>query len=90
MPSHIIRFLRDEVKDYKGRTLAEMQLLPDYKLDHSHDVIQWMFPTDIPSKHFPNAPVLTDEDITLIKADPIISGPSWLYPSVPYKNDLVL
>ena len=69
MPSQIIKFLRDEVKDYKGRTLYEMQSLPDYKIERTHDIIQWMFPTDIPSQHNPNSPVLTEEDIATMKTD---------------------
>jgi hypothetical protein len=74
MPSHIIKFLRDESKDNRGRTLFEMQSLPDYKLSQSNDIIQWMFPTDIPSKRHPNTPVLTEEDIEIIKKDPIIQS----------------
>ena len=69
MPSQIIKFLRDEAKDYKGRTLFEMQSLPDYKLEKTHDIIQWMFPIDIPSKYNPNSPVLTEEDIAIMKTD---------------------
>ena len=69
MPSQIIKFLRDEARDYKGRTLFQLQMLPDYKLNNTHDVIQWMFPTDIPSKHCAEAPVLTEEDIAIMKTD---------------------
>ena len=74
MPSQIVKFLRDEGKDYKGRTLYEMQTLPDYKLERTHDVIQWMFPTDLPSKHDPNAPVLTEEDIAVMKNDLMVQA----------------
>ena len=69
MPSQIIKFLRDEARDNERRTLFQLQMLPDYKLNQSLDAIQWMFPIDIPSKRCPSAPVLTDEDIATMKTD---------------------
>ena len=69
MASQIIKFLRDEARDYEGRTLFQLQMLPDYKINQSLGVIQWMFPIDIPSKRFVSAPVLTAEDIAIMKTD---------------------
>ena len=75
MLSRIIKFLRDEAKDYKGRTLWEMQCLSDYKIDRSNDVIRWMFPIDIPSKLYPDvAPVLTKEDVERMEKDQIVQS----------------
>ncbi len=74
MDSHIILFLKGKCPDYKGRTLIQLRCMSHYKLEKSHDVIQWMFPTDIPSEHCLNAPVLTDEDIETIKKDKVIQA----------------
>jgi len=65
----IIKFLRGEAFDTKIRTLAEMQRYPSWKLERSHDVLQWMFPTDIKSKSYDEAPILTLEYIQCIQAD---------------------
>jgi len=72
MSSQIILFLRGKGPDYKGRSLYQLQTLPDYRLEREHDVIQWMFPTDIASKHCKDAPVLTNEDLETIKEDTAI------------------
>jgi hypothetical protein len=69
MPSRIIRFLRGNQRDTQGRCLKDIHDMPDWKLERCHNVIQWMFPTDIPSAHHPDAPVLTPEDIEIIKND---------------------
>lgn len=74
MASRIINFLRGDAKDYKGRVLRQMQFLPNNKMEREHDVIQWMFPSDIPSKHYQEAPVLSDEDIATMKVDSIIQA----------------
>lgn len=74
MPSRIIRFLRGDQRDTQGRCLKDMHDMPDWKLERCHDVVQWMFPTDIPSAHYPDAPVLTEEDIAIMKLDPHIQA----------------
>lgn len=72
MSSRIIRFLRNQGTDHKGRTLKQIRDLPDHKIEREHDIIQWMFPTDLPSSHCKDAPTLTDEDIERIKEDTLI------------------
>ncbi len=67
MPSNIVQFLTGRGFDHKGRKLNQIRAMGDDKFESEHDFIQWMFPSDIPSKSFPDAPVLTDEDITEIK-----------------------
>ena len=69
MPSRIVRFLRGDQRDTQNRCIKDMHDMPDWKIERTHDIIQWMFPTDIPSKHQPDAPVLTAEDIEAIKKD---------------------
>jgi len=58
--------------DHKGRMINQIRALPDWKLEREHDVIQWLFPSDIHSKYFDQAPVLTDEDIETIKESTVI------------------
>ncbi len=65
--SRIIQFLRADIADYKGRWLIDLQTLADYKLERAHDVMQWMFPTDIRSENQPASPVLTEFDIFNLK-----------------------
>lgn len=65
--SRMLQFLRSECPDYKGRWLIDLQTLPDYKIERTHDIIQWMFPTDIRSESQPNSPVLTEYDIFNLK-----------------------
>jgi len=72
MPSTLVQFLANAGKDHKGRRLCELRIMPDWKLEREHDVIQWMFPSDIRSEYFADAPVLTDDDITFIKMSPTI------------------
>ena len=67
MTSRIINFLRGSATDYLARKLTELQNLPDHQLERCHNVVQWMFPTDIPSKFYQDAPVLTPEDIETIQ-----------------------
>lgn len=43
----------------------------DITLEETHDYIQWIFPTNIPSQFNPDAPILTDEDIKVLRANPL-------------------
>lgn len=40
------------------------------KMETTHDYIQWMFPLPEPSQYNPDAPLLTEDDITLFKSNP--------------------
>lgn len=70
----IIKFLRAEAFDTKIRTLGEMQHYPSWKLERSCDVFHWMFPTDIKSKSYDEAPILIPEYIKCIQADKLIQS----------------
>lgn len=72
MPSPIVQFLAGYGKDHKGRTLPEIRISPDWKLEREHDFIQWMFPSDIESAFFDKAPILTNDDIIFIQMSPTI------------------
>ena len=47
----------------EGPALAEMLQQSDAWLEHTHDYIQWLFPTTKSSRIVTNAPVLSDADI---------------------------
>ena len=68
--SDLINFYRDEGRDSAGRTLAEIWAMSDDELMHTHDVVQWLFPLTEPSRFNPDAPLLTQGQIALFKADP--------------------
>lgn len=72
MPSMIVQFLAGYGKDHKGRTLPEIRISPNWKLEREHDFIQWMFPSDIQSEFFDKAPVLMPDDIAFIRMSPTI------------------
>jgi hypothetical protein len=69
MNSNIVKFLRNEDTDFKGRKLSELLGASDLQLERSHDYIQWMFPSDVPSQHSEDAPVLTSQDIYELQND---------------------
>ena len=72
--SRIIRFLRGDALTYEGESLVALQSLPDHALERRHNVVQWMFPTDIGSSFYQDAPVLSSEDITILQDDLVIQG----------------
>jgi hypothetical protein len=67
--SKVIEFLKGTGADSHGRTLAEVLRLSDGELEHSHDIVQWLFPLNEASQCQPQSPVLTAEDVALMKAD---------------------
>lgn len=67
----IVDFLIGSEPDIEGRYFNDILTMSDYDLEYCHDYIQWMFPLKDVSKFNPNACILTDEDIVLIKSNPI-------------------
>jgi hypothetical protein len=70
--SKITDFFRQEGTDDEDRTIDRMLAWDDVSWELSHDSIQWLFPLKEPSRFNPDAPLLTDEDIALFKADPVL------------------
>lgn len=58
--------------DCEGRSLEEMLGYSYKKLEFGHTYIQWLFPLREPSNFNPDAPILTDEDIKLWRANPLM------------------
>jgi Opioid growth factor receptor (OGFr) conserved region len=54
----IVAFYSGEPDD-QGRTLDEILRWSDHSLEDTHDYIQWLFPTPMPSAVNPTAPLVT-------------------------------
>lgn len=61
-------FLTGEGHDHRGRFLGDVLALDDSSLERSHDYIQWLFPLPEASRFSASAPMLSHEDIALIRA----------------------
>lgn len=67
--SALIKFLRGEGADHVGRSLEDVLAFDDFWLEHTHDYLQWLFPTPEPSKYNSRVPVLTREDIATFRTE---------------------
>jgi len=70
--SGLIRFIRGEGADHRGRTLQDVLAIDDFWLEHTHDFIQWLFPIPEPSLSNAQAPVLTDADRVCFRAEEVL------------------
>lgn len=68
--SKIIEFYLKTAPNCDGLGLEHILSFSDDDLEHSHDVIQWLFPTIEPSMFNPDAPSLTKRDIELWAINP--------------------
>jgi len=73
-PSRIVLFYRGLTTDDQGRYIQDIWEYGHFRLEISHNYIQWLFPTKERSRYNENAPVLTDTDIAIIRHDPIIQA----------------
>src|SRR3954471_18359534 len=67
--TRLTEFYRGTGTDSEGRTLAEIWSYSDDDMEAVHDFIQWLFPLREASQFNENAPLLTDADIALFRAD---------------------
>jgi hypothetical protein len=56
--THLLGFYAGTRPDDRGRFLREIHRWPDYKLEQTHDYIQWLFPLAERSGFNPEAPIL--------------------------------
>jgi len=70
--SVILEYLNGRGIDHKGRKLDEVLKQNDVYLEENHDYIQWLFPLKEPSYNVPEAPVITEEEITLARSSEVI------------------
>jgi hypothetical protein len=61
--THILGFYTGTRPDDRGRFLREILRWPDYKLEQTHDYIQWLFPLAERSALNPEAPILDAKTI---------------------------
>lgn len=65
MDTPLLKFYGGTGTDNHGRTLEEMWVWSDEKLESCHNYIQWMFPSDESSSFNADAPVLMDTEIEM-------------------------
>ncbi len=61
-------FLTGNGKDKYGRTHGQILSMSDFRLETTHNYIQWLFPIDTPSE-YADSIVLTDDMILSFKSD---------------------
>jgi len=66
----LIDFYRNEVRTNGGYLIEEILTWGPDEWEASHEEIQWLFPTVQKSVFNPDAPTLTEEEITLFKNIP--------------------
>ena len=75
--SAILDFYRDEKGVPNPSGYSHFDIVHNWSDDDwegIHDFIQWVFPLKEPSQFNPEAPLLTDEDIAIFKADDELRG----------------
>jgi hypothetical protein len=64
----VVQFLTGEAADAHGRTIKDVLQQGDEWLEQEHNYIQWLFPLLDESAQVHDAPVLSPEDVTLLRA----------------------
>ncbi len=72
--SEITEFLEGRGRDGAGRLIATVLAFGGGDLERRHDFIQWLFPLPEPSAAVPGSPVLTSQDIAVIRASAQAQG----------------
>ena len=67
MADTVVRFLEGLTTDGRGRQITEILDQDNWFWENTHDFIQWLFPLNEVSRAVGNSPVLTDEEILLIR-----------------------
>jgi hypothetical protein len=70
----LLNFYRGTGRNIDGRTFAGILDWDDRQLEADHLFIQWLFPTLVPSKHNPTAPVLTIEALRAFQNELVLVG----------------
>ncbi len=66
-----LSFLQGHGLDARGQTLDEVLAFDDEALEHTHDVVQWLFPSSAPSAFNPDAPVMSAAGFEQLAMDPL-------------------
>jgi hypothetical protein len=70
--ARLLNFYRGQGTDTEGRLLKDIWAWGDDDLEAVHDFIQWLFPLPEPSRFNPDAPRLTEHDITAFRSEDIL------------------
>jgi Opioid growth factor receptor (OGFr) conserved region len=68
--SAIVDFYRNGLPRPDGLTLQQIMSWSDKDMERSRNVFEWLFPLDHPTLDEPHAPILTEGEVALFKADP--------------------
>ena len=63
----ILNFLEGSEPNINKLYIQDIWDLSDEEIENTHDFIQWLFPTDTPSRYNLAAPVLSEQDIINVK-----------------------
>lgn len=69
--SPLVAFHCDDGHDHAGRHHEVILAFDDDAMHEVHDFIQWLFPLPEPSRAFHAAPVLSEEDLAIMRASPV-------------------
>jgi hypothetical protein len=72
--SKLTEFYDGSGEDDEGRKISRIWIEGDDYFEYCHDYIQWLFPLQEPSNFHPEAPLLTEDDIKVFKANPLIQA----------------
>ncbi len=67
--SNFLSFLNGTGADSSGRYIEQTLEMEDSELEEIHDYIQWLFPLNEASGVVPNSPILTPDEVLMIKED---------------------
>lgn len=70
--SKLTEFYDESGVDSEGRKLSDIWAEGDDFLEFAHNWVQWLFPLAEPSNFNPDAPIPTEEDIQIFRANPLI------------------
>lgn len=72
--SKIIDFYNEVGTDDDGKKISFIWMQNDAYFEFCHDYVQWLFPLPEPSNFNPDAPLLTEDDIKIFRANPEIKN----------------
>lgn len=68
----LILYLKNQGTDNHDRYLSDIWQFDNFQLEYTHNYMQWMFPSDIPSQNMRHSPVLTPAEREVCMADETI------------------
>ena len=63
----VFHFLAEERTNNNGWSLSDIWKFNDIQIENTHTFIQWVFPTDEPSRATPGSPALNEQEVLAIR-----------------------